>query len=90
MKRQSKKVVKRVPCNFEIVAIKKDGESVFAVVDTFFMPTKDVVENVVGEKIVAFAVVKITSVKMVMPLETFVNYAVKVSGTDKVESVEGE
>lgn len=90
MRRQSKKVVKRLPYNFEIVAIKKDGESVSVRVDTVFMPTKEVVEKVVGEKIIAFAITEIKSVKMEMPLETFVEHAVEVWGTEKVEKAGGE
>lgn len=90
MKRQSKKVVKRVPYNFEIIAIKKDGESVSVGVDTAFLPTKDVVEELVGEKIMAFAIKKMVSVKKEMSLETFLKYADTVPGTEEVEKAGGE
>lgn len=90
MTRQSKKVVKRVPYNFEIVVIKKDGESVSVGVDTVFMPTKEVVEKLVGEKIIAFAITEIKSVKMEMPLDTFIEHAVNVPGTEEVEKAGGE
>lgn len=54
------------------------------------MPTKEVVEKVVGEKIIAFAITEIKSVKMEMPLEIFIKHAVNVPGTDKVEKAGGE